>query len=253
MSLAQILKGLAFSQVMILAYSLVLTFFPQYYQYIIILVFITFLSYSFLVSFRRMRSSTRSSDAEYVRSGRVFVKAQPSKVIELINKDDKLIHDMRPQMRFMASSLIALPIVFIIYYPYIEFVMPYFRSFDGIIYSFIGYLILFELLFMTPWIINRFFIMKGDIRMIQPLRDYIITSRGIQATGLLLKFPADSSGYKVYCNKKRRFIDIEVPPQTQSLTGARIVPIYRLYMSESDLLKAIECLEKFGGFSVRCE
>ncbi|MEZ0290626.1 MAG: DUF2208 family protein [Sulfolobales archaeon] len=252
MSRTQLLKSLSFSQGMILLYSSILTVFPQYYQYVIILVFATFLAYSIYASAKRISATTRGSDADYVKSGRVIVKAQPNKIIELMNRDERLIQDMKPQMRLMASSLIGLPLIFIIYYPYLDFVMPIFRSSNNILLVYIGYLILFELLFMTPWIINRFFIMRGDIRIVQPLRDYVITSRGIQAPGLLVKFPLDSS-YRVYCSRKRRFVDIEISPQTQSLTGVKMIPVYRLYMPESDLVRVIEILERYGGSSVSCE
>lgn len=252
MSIKTILKSILFSQIMVIIYSVALLFFPQYYTYIIFLIILTFFLYSIFTSLRRMRSVPRE-DIEYIDSGRVIVKAQQNKIVELMNKDDKLINDMKPQMRLMSTSLISLPIVFGVYYGYLDFAMAYFRSSGDIVIEFLGYVIMFELLFMIPWIINRIIVGGREIRMIQIPRDYVITSKGIKTTGLIIKFPIENPSHTFRCSRKRRFLDIESSPQIQAMTGAKIINVYRLYMSDQDLLKALDALSKYGNISLSCD
>ena len=252
MSVKLILRSIVFSQVMVLIYSTILLFFPQYYGYVILLIIATFFAYSIFTSIKRARAGS-VEDLEYVNSGRVLVKAQQSKIIELMNKDDKLMNDMRPQMTFMSISLINLPVTFGIYYGYIWFVMPFFSHSGDLLVTFLGYVLMFEFLFMTPWIINRLILRGKEIRMIQIPRDYIITSKGVRATGLLIKFPIENPTYSFKCSKRRRFIDIESQPQIQAITGAKIITVYRLYMPEQDLLKTVEALSKYSNISLSCD
>jgi uncharacterized membrane protein len=237
---------------MVLIYSTILLFFPQYYGYVILLIIATFFAYSIFTSIKRARVGS-VEDLEYVNSGRVIVKAQQSKIIELMNKDDKLMNDMRPQMTFMSISLINLPVTFGIYYGYIWFVMPFFSHSGNLLVTFLGYVLMFEILFMAPWIINRLILRGKEIRMIQIPRDYIITSKGVRATGLLIKFPIENPTYSFKCSKRRRFIDIESQPQIQAITGAKIITVYRLYMPEQDLLKTVEALSKYSNISLSCD
>ncbi|MGC9148613.1 MAG: DUF2208 family protein [Sulfolobales archaeon] len=252
MSIKIILRSIAFSQAMVLIYSTILLFFPQYYGYVILLIIATFFAYSILTSIKRARAGS-AEDLEYVSSGRIIVKAQQNKVIELMNRDDKLINDMRPQMSFMSISLINLPVTFGIYYGYLWYIMPYFSHSGDLLLRFLGYIIMFELLFVTPWIINRLILKGREIRMIQIPRDYVVTSRGIRAMGLLIKFPLENPTYNFKCSRKRRFIDIESQPQVQAITGAKIITVYRLYMPDQDLLKALEALNKYGNLSLSCD
>ncbi len=252
MSVKLILRSIALSQAMVLIYSTILLFFPQYYGYVILLIIATFFAYSIFTSIKRARAGS-VEDLEYVNSGRVIVKAQQSKIIELMNKDDKLMNDMRPQMTFMSISLINLPVTFGIYYGYIWFVMPFFSHSGDLLVTFLGYVLMFEFLFMTPWIINRLILRGKEIRMIQIPRDYIITSKGVRATGLLIKFPIENPTYSFKCSKRRRFIDIESQPQIQAITGAKIITVYRLYMPEQDLLKTVEALSKYSNISLSCD
>ncbi|MGC9009404.1 MAG: DUF2208 family protein [Sulfolobales archaeon] len=252
MSVKLILRSIVFSQVMVLIYSTILLFFPQYYGYVILLIIATFFAYSIFTSIKRARVGS-VEDLEYVNSGRVIVKAQQSKIIELMNKDDKLMNDMRPQMTFMSISLINLPVTFGIYYGYIWFVMPFFSHSGNLLVTFLGYVLMFEILFMAPWIINRLILRGKEIRMIQIPRDYIITSKGVRATGLLIKFPIENPTYSFKCSKRRRFIDIESQPQIQAITGAKIITVYRLYMPEQDLLKTVEALSKYSNISLSCD
>ena len=252
MSVKLILRSIALSQAMVLIYSTILLFFPQYYGYVILLIIATFFAYSIFTSIKRARAGS-VEDLEYVNSGRVLVKAQQSKIIELMNKDDKLMNDMRPQMTFMSISLINLPVTFGIYYGYIWFVMPFFSHSGDLLVTFLGYVLMFEFLFMTPWIINRLILRGKEIRMIQIPRDYIITSKGVRATGLLIKFPIENPTYSFKCSKRRRFIDIESQPQIQAITGAKIITVYRLYMPEQDLLKTVEALSKYSNISLSCD
>jgi len=252
LSVKLILRSIALSQAMVLIYSTILLFFPQYYGYVILLIIATFFAYSIFTSIKRARAGS-VEDLEYVNSGRVLVKAQQSKIIELMNKDDKLMNDMRPQMTFMSISLINLPVTFGIYYGYIWFVMPFFSHSGDLLVTFLGYVLMFEFLFMTPWIINRLILRGKEIRMIQIPRDYIITSKGVRATGLLIKFPIENPTYSFKCSKRRRFIDIESQPQIQAITGAKIITVYRLYMPEQDLLKTVEALSKYSNISLSCD
>ncbi len=251
MSAKLILKSLALSQAMVLIYSTILFFFPEYYGYIILLIIATFFAYSILTSVRRARSMSKE-DLEYVSSGRVVVKAQQNKIIELMNKDNKLISDMRSQMSFMSLSLINLPIAFGIYYGYFWFVMPYFSHYSDLLIRYLGYVVMFELLFMTPWIINRLMLRGKIIRMLQIPRDYIVTTKGVKATGLLIKFPIENPVYVFKCSRRRRFIDIEIQPQIQAMTGAKVVTVYRLYMPEQDLLRTQETLSKYANINLSC-
>ncbi len=237
---------------MVVIYSIVLTLFPGLFFVVILLIMFTFLGYSIFTSYKRIRASRSGEDVDYIKSGRVIVKANPSKIIDFINKDEKLIDDMKPQMKMMSVSLINLPIVFGIYYLYLGYVIHYF-ALNGTTYLFIGYLILFEILFLLPWILNRVIMSGREIEIIQLLRDYIVTTKGVLASGFLLKFPFNTSDYKIICNKKRRFIDIKTKPQIQALTNMRSVTVYRMYMSEQDLQRVIEIMSKTNNISLQCE
>lgn len=247
-----LLRSLVYTEAMVLVYSVILTLFPQYYWIVILLIMFTFLGYSVFTGYRRIRASRSGRDAEYVMSGRVVVKANPARITDMINRDPGVMEDMKPQIKMMSLSLVNLPIVIAIYYLYLGYVIHYFSS-GGALSLFIGYVVLFEILFFVPWLLNRILVSGSEVRVVQILRDYIVTTRGVLATGLVLKFPIEAQGYRISCNKKRRFIDIEASPQTQALSNIKTVPVYRLYMSEQDLLRTIELINKTSNLNIVCE
>jgi uncharacterized membrane protein len=239
------------SQIMVILYSLALTFLPgEVYWIIVTLFFITYMAIIMFMNIRRMRLSISSEDAQYVRSGRQIIRVDPRKAMELIQEDRALNDEIREQMKFTLIPLISLPIVFILYYAYQMYVTPHYIGSSDPLIRFLGNLAMFEIFFLVPLAINRAYMRGKNISVVQPIMDYMITDRGIQGSGVLIKFPLEDQNIVIRCNRARKFI--EILREQQNPMGGRMTFHQRLYMEVKDLERAAEAIKKYGKANIQC-
>ncbi|MDT7889859.1 MAG: DUF2208 family protein [Desulfurococcales archaeon] len=239
------------SQILVLLYALALTFLPgEVYWIIITLFFITYMAIIMIINIRRMRLSVSSEDAQYVRSGRQIIRVDPRKSLEIMQTDRTLNDEIREQMKFTMMPLISLPIVFALYYIYQIYVTPHYINSSDPIVRLLGNLAMFEIFFLVPLAINKVYMRGKNISVIQPIMDYMITDRGIQGSGLLVKFPIEDQKIDIKCNRNRRFI--EILREQQNPMGGKMSLHQRLYMEIKDIEKAIEAIRKYGKTNIQC-
>lgn len=245
--------SLAISQAFVLLYSLALTFLPSLYWLIVTLFFITYMAVMVGMSYRRIRSSTSGEEAQIVRSGRQILKMEQSRVMELLQKDPEISLEIREQAKYTMMPFLSLPLVFGIYYLYLWYVSPAFHSTGSPEMALLGNVVMFELLFLAPSLINVAIMRGRTIKMVQAVASYLITDKGIQGPGILVKFPVED-GLEVRCSRNRRFIEIVREQSQPSLIGPspKMLLIQRLYMEQKDLDRVLELLKKQGKREIRC-
>jgi hypothetical protein len=199
---------------------------------------------------RRIRASTTSEDAQYVRSGRQIIKVEPQKAMEIMQTDPGIGVEMREQIRVSMLPLVSLPIVFGAYYLYLHYASPVYRQSGDATVIFLGNLAMFEIFFLIPMIVNRLYMRNRDIRMVQPIMGYLVTDRGIHGSGLLIKFPIEDQNVEIRCNKSRRFI--KFLREQQNPLGGKMVIHQRVYMEARDLERVLEAIRKYGKLDIKC-
>jgi uncharacterized membrane protein len=245
------IPSIILSQALVVLYALALTFLPgELYWIVMTLFFITYMGVIMAINIRRIRASTTSEDAQYVRSGRQIIKMEPQKAMEIMQTDPGIGVEMREQIRVSMLPLVSLPIVFGAYYLYLHYASPIYRQSGDATVIFLGNLAMFEIFFLIPMIVNRLYMRNRDIRMVQPIMGYLVTDRGIQGSGLLIKFPIEDQNVEIRCNKSRRFI--EFLREQQNPLGGKMVIHQRLYMEARDLERALEAIRKYGKLDIKC-
>lgn len=245
--------SLAVTQVLVLLYSLALTFIPDLYWLVVTLFFVTYMAVAIGTSYRRMRSSISSEGAQMVRSGRQILRMDQARVMELLQKDSYIGSEIREQAKYSVMPFLSLPAVFGIYYLYLWYISPMYHSAGSLEIVLLGNIAMFELLFLVPSLINVAIMRGRTVRMVQPVASYLITDRGIQGPGILVKFPVED-GLEVRCSRSRRFIEIVREQSQPSLIGPspRMLLIQRLYMDHKDLDRALEVLRRQGKKEIQC-
>jgi len=239
------------SQILVIIYALALTFLPaELYWIIMTLFFITYMAVIMFINVRRMRLSSRSEEAQYVRSGRQIIRVDPRRILEVIQEDRALNAEIREQMKLTLMPMISLPVVFSLYYIYQAFVSPHYMGSQDPLIRLLGNLAMFEIFFLVPFAINRAYMRGKSFSVVQPIMDYVITDRGIQGPGLLVKFPIEDQGVSIRCDKGRRFI--EVLKEQQNPMGGRMSIRQRLYMEAKDLERAVEAIKRYGKANIQC-
>jgi len=239
------------SQLLAVLYALALTFLPaELYWIIMTLFFVTYMAVIMFVNIRRMRLSSSSEEAQYIRSGRQIIKMDPRKALEIIQEDRALNDEIREQMKLTLMPMISLPLVFGLYYVYQAFVAPHYMGSQDPLIRFLGNLAMFEIFFLVPFAINRAYMRGRSFSVVQPIVDYVITDRGIQGPGLLIKFPIEDQSVSIRCDRGRKFI--EVLREQQNPIGGKMSIRQRLYMEARDLERAVEAIKKYGKANIQC-
>jgi uncharacterized membrane protein len=109
---------------------------------------------------------------------------------------------------------------------------------------------MFEIFFLVPLAINRAYMRGKSISVVQPIMDYMITDRGIQGSGVLIKFPLEDQNIVIRCNRARKFI--EILREQQNPMGGRMTFHQRLYMEVKDLERAAEAIKRYGKANIQC-
>ncbi|MEM0439363.1 MAG: DUF2208 family protein [Sulfolobales archaeon] len=239
------------SQVLAVLYALALTFLPgDLYWIVITLFFISYMAIMVAINVRRMRISATSPDAQFVSSGRQIVRMDSKKALEIMQNDTDLNYELREQAKVMLMPMLSLPIVFAIYYIYTAHVTPLYITHDDALIRFLGNLVMFEIFFLIPMAINKLMRKGKPTVFVQPVMNYLITDRGIQGAGILIKFPIEDHSIDIRCNKSRKFLEL-VREQNNPMSG-RMIMIQRLYMDSKELEKAIDALKKYGKIDIKC-
>lgn len=243
--------SLILPQALTVLYALALTFLPRNLYWIIMtLFFISYLAIMIAINVRRIRASTSSPDAQFVSSGRQIVRMDSKKALEIMQSDPALNDEIREQAKMMLTPMISIPVVFIVYYIYIGYITPLYASRGDIAIIFLGNLAMFEIFFLIPMIINRLSMKGRTAIFVQPITNYLITDRGIQGSGILVKFPIEDHGIVIRCNKSRKFV--EVVREQHNPTSGKIIMIQRLYMDSRELDRAVEAIRKYGKVDIKC-
>lgn len=243
--------SLIIPQMLTLIYALALTFLPgDMYWIIMTLFFISYMTVMIAINVRRMRASTNSPDARFVGSGRQIVKMDSKRALEIMQSDTALNEEIREQAKMTLMPMISLPIVFAIYYAYMGYVAPIYLTHGDALTRFLGNLVMFEIFFLIPMILNKLLMRGKTAIFVQPVMSYLITDRGIQGSGVLVKFPIEDHSISIRCNRGRRFLEL-VREQNNPMSG-KMIMIQRLYMDARELDKAAEAVRKYGKVDIRC-
>ncbi len=244
-------SSLLLSQALTVLYAFALTFLPaDLYWVIMTLFFISYITIMIAINVRRMRISTSSPDAQFVSSGRQIVKVDSKRALELMQSDAALNNELREQAKIMMIPMISLPVVFAIYYLYAGYVMPIYSLHSDPLVRFLGNLIMFEIFFLVPIAINKILMRGKKALFVQPIMSFLITDRGIQGAGVLVKFPIEDQSIDIRCNRSRRFV--EVVREQSNPTSGKMIMIQRLYMDPRELDKAVEAIKKYGKIAIKC-
>lgn len=245
------ISSLLLSQTLTVLYALALTFLPRdLYWVIMTLFFISYMAIMIAINVRRMRISTSSPDAQFVSSGRQIVKIDSKRALELMQSDAILNDELREQAKMMMIPMISLPVVFTIYYLYTWFVTPVYSLHSDPLTMFIGNLVMFEIFFLVPIAINKILMRGKKAVFVQPIMNFLITDRGIQGAGVLVRFPIEDHSIDIRCNRSRRFV--ELVREQSNPTSGKMVMIQRLYMDPKELDRAVEAIRKYGKIDVKC-
>lgn len=245
------ISSLVLSQALTLLYALALTFLPGgLYWVVMTLFFISYMAVMVAINVRRMRVSTSSPDAQFVSSGRQIVRVDSKKALELMQSDTTLNDELREQAKITLIPMISLPVVFSIYYLYTGYIAPMYTLHGDPLTRFLGNLVMFEIFFLVPVAINKILMRGRTAVFVQPIMNYLVTDRGIQGSGVLVKFPIDDHSIGIRCNRSRKFV--ELVREQSNPTSGKMVMIQRLYMDSKEFDKVVEAIKKYGKVDIKC-
>ncbi|MGQ9597382.1 MAG: DUF2208 family protein [Thermoproteota archaeon] len=223
-----------YSQVMIVVFAVLNTYYPEYLN----LTFILFVALSFVLLFIRQRSQLKERSLKQFKeigSSRKVHEEDSTEVMRLMALDNQLVEEMKPLTRSMFLSLFVILVSLAWYYLYFDFTRSLVRdaSLTGV-YMFLVFLAGYEVpyLLMTSVSLNQNRALKN---FVQIPRQYALFESGLTGQGMTIRFPMDN--YDVKLDSKRKFVELVSKDEQKP---ARI----RLYSSKADDL--FELIMKYG-------
>lgn len=223
-----------YSQVMIVVFAILNTYYPEYLN----LTFILFVALSFVLLFIRQRSQLKERSLKQFKeigSSRKVHEEDSTEVMRLMALDNQLVEEMKPLTRSMFLSLFVILASLAWYYLYFDFARSLVRdaSLTGV-YMFLVFLAGYEVpyLLMTSVSLNQNRALKN---FVQIPRKYALFESGLKGQGMTIRFPMDN--YDVKLDSKRKFVELVSKDKQKP---ARI----RLYSSKADDL--FELIMKYG-------
>lgn len=204
-------RQIAFSQLMIVLFSVVAGLYREYYIYVIIAYFVLL---PVIISRQtRKRIGREKVSSEEIEAGRRLWEERDAS--ELLAKDAEYIREMGEQMKVSTYTMISMPVILGYIYLYRSMLAKHVRSMtaDPSLAAFLDFFIMFEGSFLMSqafMLYTRRKFAKKTPSMILAPRKYLVTDRGISAKGFgttfALKFPLENTQIEV--NEKRGFVEL---------------------------------------------
>jgi len=224
-TLINIVSSIAF----VVVFSLVSTYVPRQYFYVVIFVYLIALM-SIMSIVPRLRQ--KKIAASIANSGPILMRVDSKEGLDMLSKDTALAQEMKS---FMGRWILWLIIPFILWFT----VFGALRNLlippsipRGSIEMFERYLILFSILSGIMYGL-RYVMMPR--KMIIPVTQYEVRRSGIISSGFSIKFPIDTKRYEIRYNIARGFVEIYDKSSRQA---------YRFYTR--DPVKLRELIERYG-------
>ncbi|AAK40732.1 DUF2208 domain-containing protein [Saccharolobus solfataricus] len=201
-------KFVLLSQVMMILFSLVLSFFPKYFIEFYILYILVYLG---ITSVIMMRSNPllreRRSLGEIANARTLY---EEKKASELVNQDEEYLKETTEVMKKNFSSMgimFLYMIILILVYNYV--IIRFVTNIDNTLYKFGFFVLYFELLYGVSFLMNRR-VLKFQTNIPMAPTSYKITEKGIIATdrsGVFLpsKYLIDA---QISQNRDKKYIEI---------------------------------------------
>jgi len=194
-----------YGQSIIIALSVINTYYPQYLSY----TFIIFVISMLIVSYYTVRTSLRhviGAEAKEIRGGRKLIDVKYDEVMNIVKYDGKLNEELKPMFKTAMLSFINMFVVFAWYFIYFRLAIPYFESVADPTYKFIGFLMGYEIPYVGVTLMNL--LSRKSLRTsIQVVREYAIYDRGILGSGVAIKFPLTNE-YVVKVDPGRKYVEL---------------------------------------------
>lgn len=228
-------KFILLSQVMMILFSLVLSYFPKYFIEFYILYILVYLGITSVIMMRSNPLLRERKSLGEINTAKTLYEEK--KANELINKDEEYLKDTAEVMKknFSALGIMFLYlIILIVIYNYV--VIKFVTSISDTLYRFGFYVLYFELLYGVSFILNRR-VIRFQTNIPMAPTSYRITEKGIIATdrsGIFLpsKYLIDA---EIYQNRDKKYIEIK--------SNTSKFPFHiRLYSQDID--KIAELLER---------
>lgn len=228
-------KFVLLSQVMMILFSLVLSYFPKYFIEFYILYIIVYLGITSIIMMRSNPLLRERRSLSEISSARTLYDEK--KASELINKDEQYLKETTEVMKKNLSSLglmFLYLIILIILYNYV--ILRFVTSITDTLFRFGFYVLYFELLYAVSFVLNRRVLKFQTNIPIAPM-SYKITEKGVIATdksGIFLpsKYLVDA---EIFPNRDMKYVEIKS-------TTSKFPFHIRLYSYDID--KIIELLDR---------
>ncbi|WP_338600967.1 DUF2208 family protein [Sulfolobus tengchongensis] len=234
-------KFILLSQVMMILFSLVLSFFPSYFIEFYILYILVYLGITSVIMMRSNPLLRERRSLGEITAARTLYEEK--KANELINKDEEYIKETTEVMKKNFSSLgimFLYMIILIIVYNYV--VIHFVKTISDTLYKFGFFVLYFELLYGVSFLLNRR-VLRFQTNIPMAPTSYRITEKGIIATdksGVFLpsKYLVDA---EISQNRDKKYVEIK---------SASKFPFHvRLYSQDID--KILELLDRVKKIELR--
>lgn len=202
-------KFILLSQVMMILFSLVLSFFPKYFIEFYILYIIVYLGITSVIVMRSNPLLRERRSLGEITAARTLYEEK--KATDLINKDEDYLKETTEVMKKNMSSLgimFLYLIILIILYNYV--IIKFVTSISDTLYRFGFYVLYFELLYGVSFLINRR-VLRFQTNIPMAPTSYKITEKGVIATdrsGLFLpaKYLLNA---QISPNRDKKYVEIK--------------------------------------------
>jgi len=224
-SLINALSSIAF----VVIFSLISTYVPRQYFYIVIFIYLIALM-SIMSIVPRLRQ--KKIAASIANSGPILMRVDSKEGLDMLSKDTALAQEMKS---FMGRWILWLVIPFILWFTVFgalrNLLVPASVP-RGSVEMFVRYLILFSILSGIMYGL-RYVVMPR--KMIIPITQFEVRRSGIISSGFSIKFPIDTKRYEIRYDVSRGFVEIYDKTSRQA---------YRFYTRDPVRLR--ELIERYG-------
>jgi len=212
-------------QCILLGFATVNTWFPHYWFYFILGYFLLMIGIMGAQSAKALSRQKRAKSE--ASTGKRLFKAKLSEVNQAMMKDVKLKEDLKAQFSTIFVMFLPIMIIFMIFGPLKDVIVGA-NPEPGTLRTFIGYIVLYESLFIISFstrIAASVNVRRRGFSMLQVPSEYIVTDKGIIGTNVAYTFPIKTK--RLECNEDRGFVEFDIT-LAQSGAGGGVTRV-RLY------------------------